>query len=157
MAKQRQGWKPGKGVALVRGRLGRLRQEDETWEADFRALPKPLGQGETCYLSMVVTKRSGSVLAETQVEGRPSANDLATLLGQAMRQPLADAAHRPRRVHLRGHHQWRELFPHLQALGMSYPFGGSCRESRKLTKIICANSEKHSESAWSGPPLNSKA
>jgi hypothetical protein len=31
----------GKGAAFVKGRLKRLRQEDETWEADFQALPKP--------------------------------------------------------------------------------------------------------------------
>ena len=35
-----------------------------------------------------------------------------------MRGPLAEGAHRPRRIHVRGHHQWRELFPHLAELGV---------------------------------------
>ena len=55
--------KLGKGPAFVKGRLKRLRQEDETWEADFRALPKPMMQNETHYLGLVVKNRGGSVLA----------------------------------------------------------------------------------------------
>ena len=31
----------GKGAAFLKSPLKRLRQGDETWEADFRALPKP--------------------------------------------------------------------------------------------------------------------
>jgi hypothetical protein len=118
MARKQGTPKLGKGAAFDKSRLKRLRQEDETWEADFRALPKPMMQNETHYLGLVVTKRGGSVLAETQVEGRPSANDLAALLGKAMREPLTDGAHRPRRIHVRGHRQWQELFPHLAELGI---------------------------------------
>ena len=36
VAKQRHELKLGKGSAFVKTRLKRLRQEDETWEADFR-------------------------------------------------------------------------------------------------------------------------
>jgi hypothetical protein len=43
---------------------------------------------------------------------------MATLLAQAMRRPLAGKSHRPRRIHVRGHPQWRELFPHLDELGI---------------------------------------
>jgi hypothetical protein len=114
--------KAGESAVLDKSRLRRLRQEDETWEADFRALPKPMMQNETHYLGLVVTKRGDSVLAETKIEGRPSANDLATLLVNAMRQPLGDGAHRPRRIHVRGHRQWRELLPHLQELGIKVSF-----------------------------------
>jgi hypothetical protein len=110
--------KLGKGAAFDKSRLKRLRQEDETWEADFRALPKPMMQNEALYLSLVVKKRGGSLLAETQMQGRPSANDLADLLAKAMREPLTDRAHRPRRLHVRGHRQWQELFPHLEELGI---------------------------------------
>jgi len=39
--------KLGKGAAFVKTQLKRLRQEQETWEADFRALPKPRGQTDT--------------------------------------------------------------------------------------------------------------
>jgi hypothetical protein len=111
--------KLGKGAAFVKTRLKRLRQEDDTWEADFRALPKPILHTETHYLGLVVTLPGGSVLADTQVEGRPSVNDLATLLAHAMRRPLTGKAHRPRSVHVRGRHQWRELFPHLEELGIA--------------------------------------
>ena len=95
-----------------------LRQENETWEADFQALPKPITQSETHYLGMVVDP-DGSFLADSHVEGRPTVNDMATLLAQAMRRPTAGKAHRPRRLHVRGHHQWRELFPHLEELAIS--------------------------------------
>jgi hypothetical protein len=109
--------KLGKGAALVKGRLKRLRPEDETWEADFQALPKPITQSQTHYLGMVVAP-DGSFLADSHVEGRPTVNDMATLLAHAMRRPLTGKAHRPRRIHVRGHPQWRELFPHLAELGI---------------------------------------
>jgi hypothetical protein len=109
--------KLGKGAAFVKGRLKRLRQEDETWAADFQALPKPVTQSQTHYLGMVVAP-DGSFLADAQVEGRPTVNDMATLLANAMRRPLTGAAHRPRRLHVRGHPQWKELFPHLEELGI---------------------------------------
>ena len=90
MAKQRHELKLGKASAFVKSRLKRLRQEDDTWEVDFRALPKPLIQSETRYLGLVVVKKGGFLLAETQVEGRPSVNDLTMLLVHAMRRPLTD-------------------------------------------------------------------
>ena len=42
--------KLGKGAAFVKGRLKALAQGDEVWEADFRALPKPIMRNETHYL-----------------------------------------------------------------------------------------------------------
>jgi hypothetical protein len=110
--------KLGKGAAFAKGRLKRLNQIDETWEADFQALPKPIGQSVTHYRGMVVTGERGSLLSETEVHGRPSVNDLATLLADAMRRPLEGKARRPRLVRLRGHHQWRGLFPHLEEIGV---------------------------------------
>src|SRR5579883_929112 len=110
--------KLGKGAAFVKSRLKRLPLADETWEADFRALPKPIEQTQTHYLGMVVSGKDGWLLAETTVHGRPSVNDLATILAHAMRRPLDGDARRPRLVHLRGHHQWRELFPHLEEIGI---------------------------------------
>jgi hypothetical protein len=117
VAREEEKLKLGKGVAFVKGRFKRLRQEDETWEADFQALPKPITQSQTHYLGMVVAP-DGSFLADARVEGRPTVNDMATLLAQAMRRPPAGKAHRPRRLHVRGHPQWRELFPHLEGLGI---------------------------------------
>jgi hypothetical protein len=109
--------KLGKGAAFVKARFKRLRQEDETWEADFQALPKPVTQSQTHYLGMVVAP-DGSFLADARVEGRPTVNDMATLLAHALRRPLTGKAHRPRRLHVRGHPQWKELFPHLDELGV---------------------------------------
>jgi Domain of unknown function (DUF6930) len=103
----------GKGVAFVKSRLKRLPQVDEIWEADFEALPKPMMQTVTHYLGMVVKQSDGTLLADSTVQGRPTVNDLATLLAHAMRRPQEGAAHRPRLIHLRGHRQWRELFPVL--------------------------------------------
>jgi len=118
MPKHQNSLKLGKGSAFVKSRLKRPRQEEDTWEADFRALPTPMMQTETHYLGLVVTKRGELILAETQIEGRPSVNDLATLLAHAMKRPLIEGAHRPRRLHVRGHRQWQELFPHLEELGI---------------------------------------
>jgi len=108
--------KLGKGVAFVKSRLKALPQDNGTWEADFQALPKPIDQSVTHYMGMVVSGEEGSLLADLRVHGRPSVNDLATLLANAMRRPLDGNARRPRLVRLRGHHQWRELFPTLKEL-----------------------------------------
>jgi hypothetical protein len=110
--------KLGKGVAFVKSLLKRLPQGDDTWEAGFQALPKPIMQSETHYLGMVVTRKGGSLLAELPVHGRPTVNDLATLLANAMRRPLDGNARRPKLIRLRGHHQWRDLFPALKELGV---------------------------------------
>ena len=110
--------KLGKEAAFDKSRLKRLSQRDETWEADFRALPKPIDQSVTHYRGMVVTEAGSSLLSESHVHGRPSVNDLATLLSNAMRRPLEGKARRPSLVHVRGHHQWRELFPVLKELGV---------------------------------------
>jgi hypothetical protein len=119
VVKDRQALKLGKGATfLVKSHLKCLPQEDETWEADFRALPKPMGQSETHYLGLVVAQPHGDYLAELEVKARPSVNDLATLLAQAMRRPYTEGAHRPRHLHVRGHRQWAELFPHLAAIGI---------------------------------------
>jgi hypothetical protein len=110
--------KLGEGAAFVKGHLKRLPQSDETWEADFQALPRPIMQSETHYQGMVVARKGDTLLADSQVHGRPSVNDLATILAHAMRRPLDGEARRPRLVRLRGHHQWRELFPHLEEIGV---------------------------------------
>ena len=120
MAREEERLKLGKGAAFVKGRFKRLRQEDETWEADFQALPKPITQSQTHYRGMVVAP-DGSFQADSHVGGRPTVNDMATLLAHAMRRPLTGKAHRPRRIHVRGHPQWRELFPHLQDRPASTP------------------------------------
>jgi hypothetical protein len=109
--------KLGKGVAFVKSRLKRLRQDDDVWEADFRALPKPLTQTETHYLGIVVAQ-DGSLLADLSVPHTPSVNDLARLLADAMRRPLTEGPHRPQAVHLRKNPRWKELLPALAELGI---------------------------------------
>ncbi len=117
MPREEEKLRLGKGAAFAKANLKRLRQEEETWEADFQALPKPITQSRTDYRGMVVAP-DGSTMADSEVEGRPTVNDMATLLANAMRRPLAGKAHRPQRIHVRGHPQWKELFPHLEELGI---------------------------------------
>jgi hypothetical protein len=119
VAREKHKLKLGKGAAFVKGHLKALRQEDDVWEVDFRALPKPIMQTETHYLGMVVTQPDGFLLADLPVEYTPDANDLATLLVHAMRRPLTEGAHRPRRILVRKnpvvlprvarHRRWRLL------------------------------------------------
>jgi hypothetical protein len=117
VAKGRHELRLGKGVAFVKGRWKRLRQENDTGEADFQALPKPILQSQTHSRGMVVAL-DGSFLADCHVEGRSTVNNMATLLAHAMRRPLTGKAHRPRHIHVRGHPQWKELFPHLDELAI---------------------------------------
>ncbi len=63
--------KLGKGAAFVKSQLKRLRQEDETWEADFRALPKPPMQSATHYIGMVLSQPDGFLLAEFEINQSP--------------------------------------------------------------------------------------
>jgi uncharacterized protein DUF6930 len=110
--------KLGKGNAFVKSQLRRLRQEVETWEADFRTLPKPISQSSTHYLGMVLTQPDGFLRAKAEIENSPTVNDIATLLAHAMKRPLVEGHLRPRRIHLRGNPNWKPLFPALKELGV---------------------------------------
>jgi len=110
--------KLGKSAAFVKTHLKQLKQENDTWEADFRALPKSKGKTETHYLGLVVALPRGNPLVCMLVEYTPNVNDLADLLADAMRRPMTDSAHRPRQILLRGNPRWEELFPHLKQLGI---------------------------------------
>jgi hypothetical protein len=110
--------KLGKGNAFVKSQLRRLDQEDETWEADFRALPKPNSQSGTHYIGMVLTQPDGFLRAEAEIERSPTVNDLATLLAHAMKRPLVGGYHRPRRIQLRENPKWQPLFPALKEIGI---------------------------------------
>lgn len=118
MAKEQPKLKLGKGTAFVKTQLKQLNQEDDVWEADFRALPKPNGQSETHYLGLVVTLPGRNPLVCIPVEYTPDVNDLADLLAAAMRRPMTDSAHRPRQISFRGNPRWEDLFPHLKQLGI---------------------------------------
>ena len=118
MAKELPKLKLGKSAAFVKTHLKQLKQENDTWEADFRALPKPKGQTETHCLGLVVALPKGNPLVCLPLEYTPNVNDLADLLAEAMRRPMTESAHRPRHILLRGNPRWEELFPHLNQLGI---------------------------------------
>jgi hypothetical protein len=119
MGKEHPRLKLGKRAAFVKTRLKQLPQKKETWEADFRALPKPTGQAETHYLGAVVALPKGDPLVYLPVEYTPNVNDLADLLADAMRRPLTGSARRPEQIHFRGNPRWAELFRHLNELGIT--------------------------------------
>jgi hypothetical protein len=116
VAGEREKLRLGKGVAFVKSRLRCLPPGDDTWEADFRVLPKPLMQTATHYVGLVVTQPDVLLLANHPVQRTPTVNDLATLLAHAMRRPLTEGAHRPRRILFRKNPRWKELFPHLNEI-----------------------------------------
>ena len=118
MAEEKKKLKLGKGASFVKTQLKKLKQEYDTWEADFRALPKSKGEPETHYLGLVVALPRGNPLVSMLVEYNPNVNDLADLLADAMRRPMTESAHRPRHILLRGNPRWEELFPHLKQLGI---------------------------------------
>jgi hypothetical protein len=116
MAKERGRLKLGKRASFVKTHLKQLPQEEETWEVDFRPLPKPEGQTDTHYLGLAVALPRGDPLVYLPVEYTPTVNDLADLLADAMRRPLTGSARRPDHIHFRANPRWDELFPHLKEL-----------------------------------------
>jgi hypothetical protein len=110
--------KLGKRASFVKTHVKRLPQVDETWEADFRALPRPPEQPEKHYLGLVVALPMGDPLVYLPVEYTPTVNDLADLLAEAMRRPLTGTDRRPEHIHMRSNPRWEELFPHLRELGI---------------------------------------
>jgi hypothetical protein len=118
MANEHPRLKLGKRASFVKTHLKRLPRQEETWEVDFRALPKPAGQADTQYLGLAVALPGGDPLVYLPVEYTPTVNDLADLLADAMRRPLTGPARRPERLHCRANPRWDELFPHLKELGV---------------------------------------
>jgi hypothetical protein len=118
MAQEHPRLKLGKRAAFVKAHLKRLPRQEETWEVDFRALPRPAGQTDTHYLGLAVALPRGDPLVYLPVEYTPTVNDLADLLADAMRRPLTGSARRPEHLHFRANPRWQELFPHLKELGI---------------------------------------
>jgi hypothetical protein len=118
MAQEHPRLKLGKRAAFVKTHLKRLPRQAETWEVDFRALPKRAGQTDTHYLGLAVALPRGDPLVYLPVEYTPTVNDLADLLADAMRRPLTGSARRPEHMHFRANPRWEELFPHLKELGI---------------------------------------
>ncbi|QDU93712.1 DUF6930 domain-containing protein [Lignipirellula cremea] len=116
--------KLGKGAAFVKSQLKRMRQKDETWEADFRALPKPIMQTATHYVGMVLSQPDGFLLAHSEISQSPTVNDLATLLAHAMKRPLVEGQHRPSRILLRKNPKWKSLLSALTDIGVQVDLVG---------------------------------
>jgi len=109
----------GKGVSFfVKTRLRRLNQEDETWEADFFAMPCSDSEHDSVWWGIVLSHSHDNVLAQHMVEEPPTVNDLAHLLAEAMRRPLVDFSHRPQCLYLRARPEWVGLLPHLKQIGI---------------------------------------
>lgn len=85
--------KLGKGAAFVKSRLKRLRQENDTWEADFFPIPCSDGKHQCVWMGMVLNHSHEYVLAQRMFEESPTVNDLARLLADAMQRPLAERIH----------------------------------------------------------------
>jgi Plasmid pRiA4b ORF-3-like protein len=111
--------KLGKGASFfVKSQLKRLRQEDETWEADFFPIPCSDSEHGSLWWGIVLSHSHENVLAQRMVEEPSNVNDLANLLAEAMRRPLVDFSHRPRSCYLRARPEWAELLPHLKQVGI---------------------------------------
>jgi hypothetical protein len=67
---------------------------------------------------LVLTQPDGFLLAQSEVENSPTVNDLADLLAHAMRRPLVEGTHRPRRIDLRANPKWKAVLPALKELGI---------------------------------------
>ena len=134
--------KLGKRASFVKTHLKQLPQENETWEADFRALPRPLEQTETHYLGLAVALPKGDPLVYLVAEYTPTVNDLADLLADAMRRPLTGSARRPERIHFRGNPRWEELFPHLKELGIEVSIHDELPEAEEVHLDFCRQMRK---------------
>ncbi len=147
MAQEQPRLKLGKSAAFVKTHLKRLPRENETWEADFRALPRPAGQAEMHYLGLAVTLPKGDPLVYLVAEYTPTVNDLADLLADALRRPLTGSARRPSDMHFRANPRWEELFPHLNELGIEVTLHDELGELEEVYLDFCRQMRK----AGSGP------
>ncbi len=119
VVKEHRRLKLGKRASFVKTHLKQLPRAKETWEADFRALPKSDDdQAESHFLGLVVALPQGDPLVYLLVDYTPTVNDLADLLADAMQRPLTGDTRRPEHIHFRANPRWDELFPHLKELGI---------------------------------------
>jgi hypothetical protein len=147
MAKEHARLKLGKRASFVKSHIKQVPHEKETWEADFRALPKPLEQTETHYLGLAVALPRGDPLVYLVAEYTPTVNDLADLLADAMRRPLTGSPRRPERIHFRDNPRWEELFPHLKELAIEVSIHDELPEAEAVYLDFCRQMRK----AGSGP------
>src|SRR5207247_70027 len=70
------------------------------------------------WIGLVLSHPHEYILAELTIEEPPTVNDLARLLADAMRRPMAERMHRPQTLYLRARPEWAELLPHLKQIGI---------------------------------------
>lgn len=77
--------------------------------------PQSLGK-VTFWVGMAI-RQDGSLLKAQVVEVRPTGNDMAGLLADAMRRPLTGDPTRPQALRI-SKREWSQLLPHLEYLGI---------------------------------------
>ena len=80
----------------------------------FSAVHPKIEKRKQEWLGIVLSQTDDFLLAEEFLDDPPTVNDLARLLANAMRRPLVDRPHRPKRVLLRDNPSWQEILPHLR-------------------------------------------
>ena len=152
MAREEEKLKLGKGAAFVKGRLKRLRQEDETWEADFQGAAQADHAERDALPGHGRRDPDGSFLADSHVEGRPTVNDMATLLAHAMRRPLTGKRTGPG-ASTSGATRSGESYSRTWRNSASRsPSSGSFPRCSKPTRATCGRCEKPTGLAWSSRP-----
>ncbi len=119
-------------LAVVKGRLKRLPQPFDIWQADFRPLASLLedeGRLVQPWAILVASQSSGLIMAQAIAIEPPSSARVWDVLAQAMSDPPADRPHRPAQVQVRPNPTWDALRPHMGKIGIA------CVESDELELI----------------------
>ena len=116
MAESNEGLKLGKGAYFVKSRLRRLPQTDDEWQVDFQPFIPRSRRRKQEWLGFVLSQTDDFLLSEVFLEDPPTVNDLARLLAGAMRRPLIDRPHRPKKVLVRDNRPWQEILPDLKGI-----------------------------------------
>jgi tetratricopeptide (TPR) repeat protein len=109
-------------LAIVKKWLqGKLPQEDDTWQADFRQLPDWItigGDPARPWFILVTSISNDLILAHHMPEEAPTAALLWDTLVRAMQHPAAGQPHRPREIQVRADERWESLRAHLDEIGV---------------------------------------
>ncbi|HBI45607.1 MAG TPA: hypothetical protein DDY78_22560 [Planctomycetales bacterium] len=114
--------KPKGPLALVKTWLkGRLPQQGDVWQADFRQLPTWIGvAGQKVRPWMLLATNPASDLIQTYevADEEPSPDALWDILARAMQHPSMGKPYRPAELQVRASDRWEYLRPHLEEIGV---------------------------------------
>ena len=114
--------KPKGPLALVKTWLkGRLLQEQDTWQADFRQLPtwtKSAAGNIRPWMILATSPAADLILTHEVADQEPSPDALWDILVQAMQHPSMGKPHRPTELQVRANDRWEYLRPHLEEIGV---------------------------------------